>query len=373
MITASTHRAQPRRWQELWREAVTDPRELLAILDLEGFADSLLGRSPTATDTSTSATDRSPSAATAMEGQERPAMAMDGRERPRFDTSFPLRVPRGFVARMQRGDPNDPLLLQVLPQARELGEVSGFTSDAVGDLAASAAKGVLHKYEGRALLVATGSCAIHCRYCFRRHFPYAEQTAAAAGWAESVAHVGADESVAEVILSGGDPLSLATAKLAELTKALAPIRHLRRLRIHTRLPVVLPERIDDEFSRWLGALPWPTTIVIHANHARELDASVAAACVRMRDSGAVLLNQAVLLRGVNDDARVLADLSERLFDCGVLPYYLHQLDRVAGAAHFEVDDARARVLVDELRARLPGYLVPRLVREMPGAPGKTPL
>jgi len=373
MITASTHRAQPRRWQELWREAVTDPRELLAILDLEGFADSLLGRSPSATDTSPSATDRSPSAATAMEGQERPAKAMDGRERPRSDTGFPLRVPRGFVARMQRGDPNDPLLLQVLPQAREFGDVSGFTSDAVGDLAASAAKGVLHKYEGRALLVATGSCAVHCRYCFRRHFPYAEQTAAATGWAEAVAHVGADESIAEVILSGGDPLSLATAKLAELTKALAPIRHLRRLRIHTRLPVVLPERIDDEFSRWLGALPWPTTIVLHANHAHELDASVAAACARMRDCGAVLLNQAVLLRGVNDDAPILADLSERLFDYNVLPYYLHQLDRVAGAAHFEVDDARARALVEELRARLPGYLVPRLVREIAGAPGKTPL
>jgi EF-P beta-lysylation protein EpmB len=358
MITASTHRAQPRRWQELWREAVTDPRELLAALDLQAFSDTLLppGRSP-------SATDRSPSAATAMDGQERP----------RSDTGFPLRVPRGFIARMRRGDPNDPLLLQVLPQARELGEVAGFTSDAVGDLAARAANGVLHKYEGRALLVATGSCAVHCRYCFRRHFPYAEQTAAAARWTEAIAHVQADESIAEVILSGGDPLSLATTKLAELTRALAPVRHLRRLRIHTRLPVVLPERIDDEFSRWLAASPWPTTVVLHANHAQELDASVAAACARMRDSGAVLLNQAVLLRGVNDDASVLADLSERLFDYGVLPYYLHQLDRVAGAAHFEVDDARARNLIDELRTRLPGYLVPRLVREIAGARAKTPL
>ena len=334
MITASTPLAQPRRWQDLWREAVTDPRELLAALDLQASADTLL---------------------------------------PKVDSGFPLRVPRGFIARMRRGDPHDPLLLQVLPQARELVEAPGFTRDAVGDLAALTASGVLHKYEGRALLVATGSCAVHCRYCFRRHFPYAEQTAAAAGWAEAVAHVRADESIAEVILSGGDPLSLATAKLAELTTALAPVRHLRRLRIHTRLPVVLPERIDDEFSRWLGALPWPTTIVLHANHAHELDASVAAACGRLRDSGAVLLNQAVLLRGVNDDASVLADLSERLFDCGVLPYYLHQLDRVAGAAHFEVDDTRARELLDELRVRLPGYLVPRLVREIAGEHGKTPL
>jgi len=168
-------------------------------------------------------------------------------------------------------------------------------------------------------------------------------------------------------------LSLATSKLAELTESLVPVRHLRRLRIHTRLPVVLPERIDDEFGHWLAALPWPTTVVIHANHPNELDASVAAACTRLRDSGALLLNQAVLLRGVNDDPSVLADLSERLFDCGVLPYYLHQLDRVAGAAHFEVDDARARGLRDALRARLPGYLVPRLVREVAGAPGKTPL
>ena len=334
MITASTHRAQPRRWQELWREAVTDPRELLAALDLQAFADSLL---------------------------------------PQSDTGFPLRVPRTFIARMRRGDPRDPLLLQVLPQARELGDVPGFTPDAVGDMAARTANGVLHKYEGRALLVATGSCAVHCRYCFRRHFPYATQNAAAAGWNGAVAQVQADQSIVEVILSGGDPLSLATSKLAELTEALAPVRHLRRLRIHTRLPVVLPERVDDEFRRWLGALPWPTTIVLHANHARELDANVAEACSRLRDSGALLLNQSVLLRGVNDDAPVLADLSERLFDCGVLPYYLHQLDRVAGAAHFEVDDTRARELLDQLRVRLPGYLVPRLVREVAGAPGKTPL
>jgi EF-P beta-lysylation protein EpmB len=334
MITASTHRAQPRRWQELWREAVTDPRELLAALDLQAFAGTLL---------------------------------------PQSDTGFPLRVPRGFIARMRHGDPNDPLLLQVLPQARELGDIPGFTQDAVGDLAARTANGVLHKYEGRALLVATGSCAVHCRYCFRRHFPYAQETAAAAGWREAVDHVRADTSIVEVILSGGDPLSLATTKLAELTRALAPIRHLRRLRIHTRLPVVLPERVDDELGSWLAALPWPATIVLHANHANELDAGVAAACARLRDSGAVLLNQAVLLRGVNDDAAVLAELSERLFDCGVLPYYLHQLDRVAGAAHFEVADQHARELIDELRARLPGYLVPRLVREVAGEPGKTPL
>ena len=321
-------------WQKLWREAITDPLELLALLDLAHLADSLL---------------------------------------PNADTGFALRVPRGFVARMRRGDVRDPLLLQVLPQTAELGEVPGFTRDAVGDLAARAANGVLHKYEGRALLIATGSCAVHCRYCFRRHFPYAQETAAAKGWHEAVEHLRADASISEAILSGGDPLSLATPKLAELTDALATIPHLTRLRIHTRLPIVLAERVDDELLRWLASVSWPVAIVLHGNHANELDADVASACARLRTTGATLLNQAVLLRGVNDSADALAALSERLFACGVLPYYLHQLDRVAGVAHFAVDDRRACELIDDLRARLPGYLLPRLVREVAGAPYKLPL
>ncbi|MGH8121960.1 MAG: KamA family radical SAM protein, partial [Rudaea sp.] len=252
-------------------------------------------------------------------------------------------------------------------------EVPGFTRDAVGDLAARAANGVLHKYEGRALLIATGSCAVHCRYCFRRHFPYAEETAAANRWHEAVEHLRADTSIGEAILSGGDPLSLATSKLAELTDTLATIPHLVRLRIHTRLPVVLPERVDDELLRWLAGVPWPVAIVLHANHANELDADVADACSRLRATGAILLNQSVLLRGVNDSAGALATLSQRLFACGVLPYYLHQLDQVAGVAHFAVDDRRAGELIDDLRARLPGYLLPRLVREVAGAPYKLPL
>ena len=322
------------RWQKLWREAITDPLELLTLLDLCHLADTLL---------------------------------------PNADTGFALRVPRGFVARMRRSDARDPLLLQVLPQAAELGEVPGFTRDAVGDLAARAANGVLHKYEGRALLIATGSCAVHCRYCFRRHFPYAEETAASNGWHEAIEHLRADTSINEAILSGGDPLSLATPKLAELTDALATIPHLTRLRIHTRLPVVLPERVDDELLRWIADMPWPVAIVLHVNHANELDTNVAAACARLRTTGATLLNQAVLLRGVNDNSDALATLSERLFACGVLPYYLHQLDQVAGVAHFAVADERARELVGDLRARLPGYLLPRLVREVAGAPYKLPL
>lgn len=334
MITASLPRAQPANWRQLWREAITDPRELLEILELGHLSGTL------------------------------PNVA---------ETGFSMRVPRGFVARMRRGDMADPLLRQVLPQASELVAVPGFTRDAVGDLAARAGRGVLQKYSGRALLVATGSCAVNCRYCFRRHFPYAEETAAAAGWRDAIECIRSDASISEVILSGGDPLSLSTAKLVELTSELATIAHVRRLRIHTRLPIVLPERIDVEFGAWLHALPWPTVIVLHANHVNELDDTVARACARMRAAGAVLLNQSVLLRGVNDHADALAALSERLFDCGVAPYYLHQLDPVHGAAHFAVDDATARHLIDELTGRLSGYLVPRLVREIPGESAKTPV
>jgi EF-P beta-lysylation protein EpmB len=334
MIPAKRLPAQPLRWQELWRDAVTDPRELLALLDLSHRADELVAPS---------------------------------------DTGFAMRVPRGFVARMRKGDANDPLLLQVLPRGAELGDVPGFTRDAVGDLDARAARGVLHKYHGRALLIATGSCAVNCRYCFRRHFPYGDETAAANRWQDAIAELRADASIEELILSGGDPLSLSTAKLAELTDVLDTISHIRRLRIHTRLPIVLPERVDADFLGWLGRLPFGRVVVVHANHANEIDAPVAHAMAGLRAAGATVLNQSVLLRGVNDDAETLATLSERLFECGVLPYYLHQLDRVEGAAHFEVDDGRARALVDRLAARLPGYLVPRLVREIQGAASKTPL
>jgi L-lysine 2,3-aminomutase len=261
----------------------------------------------------------------------------------------------------------------VLPLDAEMRPMPGFTLDAVGDAAARSGHGVIQKYRGRALLIATGSCAIHCRYCFRRHFPYAEETAAAAGWREAVEAIRSDASIDEVILSGGDPWSLATPKLAELTDALATVPHLKRLRVHTRLPVVLPERVDDALVDWLAALPWPVTVVLHANHANEFDASVDAALARLRGAGAMLLNQAVLLRGVNDSVEALAALSERGHAAGVLPYYLHQLDRVQGAAHFEVSDETALALHRELAARVSGYLVPKLVREVAGDPGKRPL
>lgn len=322
------------RWQQLWRQAIRDPAELLARLGLQPAA---LGVSEAALQ------------------------------------QFALRVPEGFVARMRHGDPSDPLLRQVLPIDEEMRRVEGFGFDAVGDGAAKKATGVIQKYRGRALLVTTGSCAINCRYCFRRHFDYGAENAARSGWAEAVQAIADDPGIDEVILSGGDPLSLATHKLAELTDALRDIPHLRRLRIHTRLPVVLPERVDEELIDWLDSLPWPLAVVVHANHANEFDGNVDAAMARLRATGAQLLNQAVLLRGVNDSVDALQALSERSFAAGVLPYYLHQLDRVEGVAHFEVDDARAKALILALTARLSGYLVPKLVRELPGDPSKRPL
>lgn len=284
---------------------------------------------------------------------------------------FPLRVPRGFVARMRPGDPHDPLLRQVLPLGEELVAAAGFGPDPVGDLAAMAVPGVLHKYRGRVLLTATGACAIHCRYCFRRHFPYSESNAAADHWRAALKYIAADDSIAEVILSGGDPLTLADAKLAEFAAALHAIPHVRRLRLHTRLPIVLPERVNQDLLAWLEKTRLKPVAVVHANHATEIDAAVRTALAALAGAGVHLLNQSVLLRGVNDNIESLSDLSEALFAAGVLPYYLHWLDRVQGAAHFEVDESRAHGLMQELNGRLPGYLVPRLVREIPGAPGKS--
>jgi EF-P beta-lysylation protein EpmB len=286
-------------------------------------------------------------------------------------SDFPILVPRAFAARMRPGDPKDPLLRQVLPLRREREAHPAYVADPVGDLSRLVGPGVIHKYPGRVLLIATGACAVHCRYCFRRHFPYAEELAARARWAPALAAIAADPSIAEVIVSGGDPLSLTTARLAELTAGLAAIPHVRRLRIHTRWPVVLPARVDQELLSWLGTLPWPVTVVVHANHAREIDEEVAAALRALRGTGAVVLNQAVLLAGVNASLAAQAALCERLGDLGVLPYYLHLLDPVAGAAHFAVPARRGRALVRGLRERLPGYLVPRLVRELPGRRSKT--
>jgi EF-P beta-lysylation protein EpmB len=288
-------------------------------------------------------------------------------------SAFRLRVPRSYLARIRPGDPNDPLLRQVLPIGAELADTAEYTSDPLGERDALRAPGLLHKYYGRALLITTSACAVHCRYCFRREFPYAEQTSESSRWSEALAEIEADASIEEVILSGGDPLSLSDARLAKLTDALQRIPHVRRLRVHTRQLVVLPSRVDAGLTQWLTQLCLPVVFVLHVNHPNEIDTDVRAACARLRDCGVTLLNQTVLLQGVNDDPEVLVELSTRLFEAGVLPYYLHLLDHVRGAAHFDVPEDRARVLAGAIAARLPGYLVPRLAREIGGAPAKVTL
>lgn len=332
MIANPLRVEQQAEWHRVLASAVRDPHELLRLLDLP--CDAL------------------------------PLGAMAHQQ-------FPLRVPRGYIARMRRGDAQDPLLRQVWPLVDEQKLAPGFTTDPVGDLAAHAAPGVLHKYHGRALLITTGACAIHCRYCFRRHFPYAQAQAASQDWRAALEYIAADPHISEVILSGGDPLSLADHKLSALAQRLAEIPHVRRLRLHTRLPIVLPERIDEHLLRWLASSRLIPVMVIHANHAQEIDETVAVALRRVQAAGVRLLNQTVLLKGINDDVSTLAALSEALFEVGVIPYYVHLLDRVQGAAHFEVPLAQAQHLMAGLRACLPGYLVPRLVREDPGAAHKT--
>ena len=284
---------------------------------------------------------------------------------------FPFLVPRGFAARMQPGDPLDPILLQVWPRSAETRAVAGYSADPLTEAAFLTAPGLVHKYDGRALVLVTGGCAVNCRYCFRREFPYGESGATRRGVGQAVAAVAADESLKEVILSGGDPLLVDDDVLAAIVERLDAIPHLRRLRIHSRLPVVLPSRIDDGFVAALAPSRLARVVVIHANHPAELDDAVATAVRRLVGLPAVVLNLAVLLRGVNDSPAVLAALSERLVEIGVVPYYLHLLDRVRGAAHFEVSEEDGRRLHRLLVETLPGYAVPRLVREIPGERSKT--
>ena len=283
---------------------------------------------------------------------------------------FPLLVPRGFAARMEHGNPRDPLLRQVLPVGEEAIERPGFTADPLHEAAVLAAPGLVQKYAGRALVLVSGACAVHCRYCFRREFPYADHGATPAGIEAAVEAIAADPTLTEAILSGGDPLMADDTRLAALVQRLDAIPHLKRLRIHTRLPIVLPERVTAGLVATLGASRLTVAVVVHANHPAELDDGVAAALRRLAAAPALLFNQAVLLAGVNDAFEPLRGLSERLIDSGVVPYYLHLLDRVRGAGHFEVPEARALELHRQLRDALPGYAVPRLARELPGDPAK---
>ncbi len=283
---------------------------------------------------------------------------------------FPVFVPPSYLDRIRRGDLSDPLLRQVLPADAEMDAVEGFSRDPVDDAAATLQAGVLQKYAGRALLIATGACAVHCRYCFRRHFPYEETPHSEAAWDQALASIAGEESIHEVILSGGDPLMLVDERLAMLTDKIAAIPHVLRLRIHTRLPIMIPSRVTSELIDWLTGSRLTPIMVIHANHAQELDDEVASVLARLQQAGVMLLNQAVLLRGVNDSVDAQADLCERLIAIGVAPYYLHQLDRVQGAAHFEVPIEEGRKIIAELRARLPGYAVPRYMQEVAGQPNK---
>jgi EF-P beta-lysylation protein EpmB len=331
MVARSGAGCQFPAWKHELRRAITSPEDLLSILDLD------------------------------------PALLPAARAAAR---RFPILVPRGYAALMERSDPRDPLLLQVLPAEEELRDPPGFCADPLGERAALRTPGLLHKYQGRALLLASGACAIHCRYCFRRHFPCAESSDGVGG---AVGRLARDPSVSEVILSGGDPLMLDDPALADLVEKLDEIPHLRRLRLHTRLPIVLPSRVTDRLCQILSASRLQPILVVQTNHAREMGAASRFFLRRLRDAGVTLLNQSVLLRGVNDDAQRLAELSETLFECQVLPYYLHLLDRVSGAAHFDLDETTAARILDQLRRQLPGYLVPRVVREVAGEPYKIPI
>lgn len=285
---------------------------------------------------------------------------------------FPLRVPRPFMRRMEKGNPQDPLFLQVFTQAREFNLHPDYSLDPLQEQD-NHSPGLLHKYQSRVLLVVRGGCAVNCRYCFRRHFPYADNQVNKAGWLKALEHIAADSKINEVIYSGGDPLMAKDDFLAWLTEQVSTISHIKRLRIHTRLPVVIPNRITPQLVAWFTQSRLKPIMVLHVNHANEIDDAFTQAMKKLADAGVTLLNQAVLLKDVNDSGEAHYQLNEKLFDCGVLPYYLHMLDKVQGAEHFAVSDDHARAIMADMIKRLPGYLVPKLVREIGGQPGKTPL
>jgi len=321
-------------WLQQLADVVTEPDELLQLLGLEQHAELAAGS--------------------------------DARR------LFALRVPRAFIARMTPGDAQDPLLLQVLTQRQEFIQAPGYSTDPL-DEQSSVVPGLLHKYRNRALLLVKGGCAVNCRYCFRRHFPYQDNQGNKRNWQTAIDYIAAHPELDEIIFSGGDPLMAKDHELAWLIDALAQIPHLKRLRIHSRLPVVIPARITDALCQMLAATRLQVLMVTHINHAQEIDAALMEAMQQLRRAGVTLLNQSVLLRGVNDNAGTLANLSNALFDAGILPYYLHVLDKVQGAAHFFVSDEEARALIRELLSQVSGYMVPKLAREIGGEPSKTPL
>lgn len=288
-------------------------------------------------------------------------------------SDFPILVPAPFFSRIEKGNITDPLLLQVLSSVRETEHVPGFTEQPLVEHNYSPVTGLIQKYYGRVLVIVSGACAVNCRYCFRRHFPYQSFQANTAQWQQILGYIKDDPTISEVILSGGDPLMLPDTRLKWLVNQIEKIDHISTLRIHTRLPVVIPQRICDSLLEWIEGTRLRIVMVNHINHANEVDAQVIEVMQRLCRRGVLLLNQSVLLRGVNDSVEVLSHLSERLLSAKIMPYYLHLLDPVSGAAHFEVEESTALAIMDQLRRQLPGYLVPKLVRELPGEASKVPV
>ncbi len=326
---------QEQNWQSQLSDLITDPLELLNLLELS--TDQLLSGAILASE------------------------------------QFKLRVPRAFVGKMNIRDPLDPLLLQVLPHHLELEDYPEFVTDPLGEEAANQMAGVLHKYQSRFLLTLTGACAIHCRYCFRRHFPYQENLPKNDDWENIKQYIEQNPQINEVILSGGDPLTLNNRKIALWLERLASLPEIKILRIHSRVPIVIPNRIDDELISILKNSRLRIVVVVHSNHAAELDDFTCSKLLQLSLHHITVLNQAVLLKGVNDSAETLNELSLRLFDARVMPYYLHVLDKVKGAQHFDLDSSKIDQIYSDVLASLPGYLVPKLVREIAGEKNKTPL
>ncbi|GKX61209.1 EF-P beta-lysylation protein EpmB [Leminorella grimontii] len=285
---------------------------------------------------------------------------------------FPLRVPRAFAARIKKGDARDPLLLQVIGLPDEFTLTPGYSNDPLEEQA-PAAPGLLHKYRNRALLLVKGSCAVNCRYCFRRHFPYHDNPGNKASWSQALDYVRRHDELDELIFSGGDPLMAKDKELDWLLGEVESIAHIKRLRIHSRLPVVIPARVTDALCERFSRSRLQIVLVSHVNHANEIDEPVIKSMGKLKQAGVTLLNQSVLLKNVNDSADILVNLSLALFNAGIIPYYLHVLDKVQGAAHFMVDDAQAKRIMEQMLASTSGYLVPRLTREVGGMPSKVPL
>lgn len=334
MIPGTVPTWQVKSWQEELADLITSPRALLELLELDS---SWLA----------------------------PAIAAA--------KLFPLRVTPSYASRIRKGDPDDPLLRQILPLGDELLTEADYTTDPLQEATANPVRGVVHKYHGRVLFIAATQCAINCRYCFRRHFPYGDNQLNREQWRAALTYVADNPQISEVILSGGDPLSLADKQLAWLTEEIAKISHVTRLRIHTRYPIILPSRITAGLIGSITQTRLQVVMVVHCNHPQEIDPAVCAAFRDLKQAQVTLLNQTVLLRNINDDSEILAALSEGLFNAGVLPYYLHLLDKVTGAAHFAIADQDAKSLYKELLTLLPGYLVPKLVREVPSELSKTPI